>query len=141
MPLRVLRWPFMWKPSTRKPVWFWAPPRMRAPRKPTTTEPGTLVATTLSAPALKSEGIWSTNSESKTSLTTALLVLTTGARSMTLTSSVAVSTSIIRVTSAGALTPTLMPFWWTVFIFGTVAVTSKTPGMSPTNRNSPVALV
>ena len=51
-------------------------------------------------------GNWSTNSESNTSRVVAVVVLTMGARSTTFTSSVAVSTSSSRFTSAGAFTPT-----------------------------------
>ena len=87
-------------------------------------------------------GIESTKSTSKTSLTLAVLVLMRGAFSTTLTSSTLLeATSMTRFSSTGALMPTLMLSWTTVWSLGASTLTWKTPGSSTGKRNPPSAFV
>ena len=75
-----------------------------------------------------SSGMDSIMSRSMVSLIVADRVLTTGARSTTAISSVAVSTSITTFTSVGADTPTSIALTTTWRSLGALARSSKMPG-------------
>ena len=79
---------------------------------------------------------------SYTSFTLALVVLTSGGRSTTCTSStLPAATSITNSTSAGALMPTLTAFCTAVVSRGASARTRNTPGSTSGKRKPPSALL